>query len=242
MRVFFLSDIHIRAAGDAPSIRLEKFLQSKPASGDLLILGGDIFDLFIGNKKYFREKHRVVLSALQDTARRGVKVHYLEGNHDFHVGRVIGASGAVVHAEDFSVGEIFVSHGDMIDPEDKGYRFLRRATRHPVFRAFLWCLPGAWIDAIGGASSKKSRQYNHEDAAGEPGRARLRALYLNFAKEKVRAGFRHVLVGHSHLRDQITIQEGEKAGEYINLGFSSHSLPFAVLEPNQNQFIFREIR
>jgi UDP-2,3-diacylglucosamine hydrolase len=234
MKAYFLSDLHLRSGDDEPSRRFAAFLRSVPAPGDLLLLGGDIFDLFVGNKGVFRAKHAPVLDALRACAMNGTEVHYLEGNHDFHVKRAFAkVANFKVHADDFGLdwkgAKIFVSHGDMIDPDDKGYRLLRAVTRHFLFRVFLRVFPGRGIDAIGNASSKKSRQYNHTDAGGQPGRERLRALYANFARKKVGEGYAHVLVGHSHLRDQIELEAGEKRGEYVNLGFSAGELRYAEL-------------
>lgn len=244
MKAFFLSDLHLRDGGDEASQRFTKFLRTIPARGDLLLLGGDIFDLFVGNKKIFREKHAPVLAALRAAAENGVEIHYLEGNHDFHVQRAFGRlPNFKVHADDFGVEwggrKILISHGDMIDPDDSGYRLLRAVTRHFLFRAFVTLLPGRGIDAIGNASSKKSRQYNHEDAGGQAGRERLRALYANFAREKIGAGYAHVLVGHSHLSDQIELEIGEKRGEYVNLGFSNQELRYAELGPGAPAFLVK---
>jgi UDP-2,3-diacylglucosamine hydrolase len=241
MKAYFLSDLHLRRGEDPASLRFAAFLRSVPARGDLLLLGGDIFDLFVGNKAVFRAQHAPVLDALRAAAMKGVEVHYLEGNHDFHVKRAFGnLPNFVVHADDYGLEwqgtKIYVSHGDMIDPEDRGYRLLRAVTRHFAFRAFLRVFPGRGIAALGDASSKKSRQYNHTDAGGQPGRERLRALYANFAREKVAEGYSHVLVGHSHLRDQIELEAGEKRGEYINLGFSAEDLPYAELSAGAPSF------
>ncbi|RZA05472.1 MAG: UDP-2,3-diacylglucosamine diphosphatase, partial [Proteobacteria bacterium] len=183
MKAIFLSDLHLRQGEDEASLRFAKFLRREIAAGDLLLLGGDIFDLFIGDKKVFRAKHAAVLSALRDCAKAGCEIHYLEGNHDFHVKRAFAEfPNFKVHADDFALDwrghRIYLSHGDMIDPEDRGYRFLRAATRNYFFRVFLRLFPGRGIDAIGGASSKKSRRYNHTDAGGQAGRERLRALYV----------------------------------------------------------------
>lgn len=241
MRAFFLSDLHLRE-GNSPQCRaFTAFLREQPRPGDILLLGGDIFDLFVGNKAVFREKFRDVLSAIAALASAGVEVHYLEGNHDFHMAGAFGAAPVKVETDDFSVSagsrSIYVSHGDMIDPEDKGYRLLRAVTRHPVIRRLVACLPGAWIAAIGNRSSQESRKYNNTDRIDGESQRRLRSLYLGFARARVAAGAHHVLVGHSHLRDQISIGEGE----YVNLGFSRAGVLYAVLETGATRFEIKEL-
>jgi len=244
MKAYFLSDLHLQTGSDAASQRFAKFLTTVPQPGDLLLLGGDIFDLFVGNKSVFRAKHAGVLAALASVAKSDVEIHYLEGNHDFHVQRAFAKlRNFHVHAEDFfrewQGTKIYVSHGDQIDPEDRGYHLLRGVTRNFFFRLLLSLFPGAWLDALGAASSRKSRQYNHEDAGGQPGRERLRALYANFARTKVAEGFNHVLIGHSHLRDQIELEAGNERGEYVNLGFSREALLYAELSPGEPRFALK---
>jgi UDP-2,3-diacylglucosamine hydrolase len=239
MRAFFLSDLHL-TQGDSPVAQgLVAFLRDQPARGDVLILGGDVFDLFIGNKKFFREKFAAVLEAISSAAKGGVRVYYLEGNHDFHFSGVFGSASSVeIRADEFWVEagprRIFVSHGDLIDPDDKGYLFLRALLRNPLVRALVWILPGSWINGIGTLSSRESRKYT--DGARQGHQERIRRLYLDFARAKMKAGAQHVLLGHSHLPDQVQVNEVGARGEYVNLGFTGRELQYAVLHPGAEFF------
>jgi len=213
------------------------------ARGDVLILGGDIFDLLVGNKALFRRRFGAIIDALVAASSRGVRVHYLEGNHDFHfAGMFRGHSNIHVHVGDFDLltthgRRIYVSHGDLIDKEDTGYRLLRAATKNGPFRAFVAALPGRAVDWIGSQSSGASRKYTAGRVENE-GTERLRRIYLAFARGKVSEGFQHVLLGHSHLRDVINI-EGQ--GEYVNLGFSASSLLYAALPGGAERFETHEL-
>lgn len=246
MKVFFLSDLHLEDGESPAAKRFASFLLSEPARGDLVLLGGDIFDLLVGNKTVFRARYGAVLGAMTDAAARGVQIFYLEGNHDFHFGGLFsGQTNILVRTDDFSISlpqerRIWVTHGDLIDEDDTGYRLLRSFTKNGPFRAFVAAMPGAVVNWIGSRSSGASRKYTTGRAENE-GTDRLRRLYLDFARGKVREGYRHVLVGHSHLRDQIAIEENGAKGEYVNLGFSSDTLVFAVLEPGADFFTLREL-
>ncbi len=246
MNVYYCSDLHLAPGTNARSRRFVSFLQSIPQPGDLLLLGGDIFDLFVGNKKIFREQHAEVLAALSALAGRGVKVHYLEGNHDFHMRAVFAGSSLIeVHAEDFGLQandkHIHLAHGDLIDPEDRGYRFLRWFTRTWFFRLFVRWVPDWVADQIGKWSSRTSRKYNSESKVQGEKAERLRRLFLEHARGKVAAGADFVLIGHSHLRDQLPILDSGRRGEYLNLGFSE-SLVFAVLPAGGTKFEAKEYR
>lgn len=241
MSAYFLSDLHLPLGAGESSRRFADFLDQRLKAGDLLILGGDIFDLFVGDKKIFREGHSQALMALVRAGTRGAKIFYLEGNHDFHLaGALARVPGLEVCTEDFSLDalgrQIWVSHGDLIDPTDTGYRFLRWLTRTPPLRLLVWLLPGAWLSGLGRASAKQSRKYNSEARMSEEEQRRLRGLYQEFARGRVAAGYEHVLVGHSHLRDQVEIVAGNRKGEYVNLGYDHGALPYAVLETGAARF------
>lgn len=244
MSAFFLSDLHLPLGGGEGARRFAGFLDQRLKAGDVLILGGDIFDLFVGNKRVFREGHAVALDALSRAGTRGAKIFYLEGNHDFHVaGALANVPGLEVCTEDFSLDvlgrQVWVSHGDLIDPTDRGYRFLRWFTRTFPVRALVRLLPGAWLSGLGRASAKQSRKYNSEARMSDDEQRRLRDLYQEFARGRVAEGYEHVLVGHSHLLDQVEIRAGERRGEYVNLGYSHDSLRYAVLEAGNTRFDLR---
>ena len=141
MRVFFLSDLHLEDGDADASERLSLFLRQLPQQNDILILGGDIFDLFVGNKQVFRRRHAKSIESIREVSSRGVIFHYLEGNHDFHFSGVFAdCSNICVHRGDFELSangrRIWVSHGDLIDPEDTGYRLLRAVTKNAAFKLF----------------------------------------------------------------------------------------------------------
>ena len=245
MSVFFLSDLHLDGGNSAPSVRFSNFISEQLSPGDYLLLGGDIFDLLVGSKRVFHQRHALALSAIEGAARRGVRVHYLEGNHDFHFENLFrGIPNIEVWVGDMELQyqdrKIWVSHGDLIDEEDTGYRFLRFMLRNALFKGFVDGLPDSFVDFLGTRSSGASRKYTSARVENE-GTERLRRLYLDYAKARVREGYRHVLLGHSHLRDQVPISERGLEGEYLNLGFSSERLLVGVLHPNAARFQIREI-
>ncbi len=244
MKVFFLSDLHIENGSSEQARRFQRFLAEEPRENDIVVLGGDIFDLLVGNKSVFRARYGGPLAAIESAARRGVCVYYLEGNHDFHFAPMFhGAKNIEVRLNDFELHahgrRIWVSHGDLIDEDDTGYRFLRAVTKNAAFEGFVAAMPDMVVDFIGRQSSGASRKYTTGRVENE-GTERLRQLDLAFARGKVRAGFQHVLVGHSHLRDQIPIVENGHNGEYVNLGFHGERLAYAVLSEGAEAFSLRE--
>lgn len=245
MRVFFLSDIHLRDGEGPQAARLVSFLSSEPATGDVVLLGGDIFDLLVGDKRVFRARFAPVLAAIEAAGTRGVEVHYLEGNHDFHfAGMFEGKKNVRVHFDDYAFTahnrRVVVSHGDLIDKSDYGYRFLRWFTKNLFFELFVRLMPDFFVDFVGRTSSNKSRDYTTQKGS-DLQLERVRNMYVSFAREKIRTGTDHVLVGHSHLRDQVAVKDGPHIGEYVNLGYAADRLLYGVLEQGADKFSLRDV-
>ncbi|BDS11814.1 UDP-2,3-diacylglucosamine diphosphatase [Aureispira anguillae] len=77
--VLVLSDIHLGTYG-CHATELVNYLKSvKPK---ILVLNGDIIDIWQFKKSYFPKPHLAVISQIVKMASKGTKVYYLTGNHD----------------------------------------------------------------------------------------------------------------------------------------------------------------
>lgn len=242
MNVFYVSDLHLRSHKDPVAIHFMDFLKSMPQRGDILILGGDIFDLFVGNKRVFRKHFSKIVAAIRELDSRGCCVFYLEGNHDFHLKKIFHHQRNIqVREDDFEIrlgGTAFwISHGDQIDREDTGYLFLRSVTRSNLFRAVMGMIPDRFFDSLGRWSSRMSRRYTSGLKLKSGASDRIRDLYRDFAKKKIQAGYDFVLIGHSHLADHSNISAKNKNGQYLNLGFSDTHLLYAHFNDQTNSLV-----
>ena len=225
MRLIAVSDLHISGADDPLYPSLLKLIRSAN-HGDVLVLAGDVFDLFVGDKPLFMNRYREFFEELRGAGKRGTVLHYIEGNHDFLMSRALASIGGLtLHPEavEFELGgrRFFVSHGDLVDRSDYGYRALRVFWRSPFFRAFVRVAPGNWIDGIGKSSSRYSRVKSPRLPSELPleRRERLRRIYRSFAAEKIGEGHDFVVMGHCHDLDEMSFQQGGHTGQYINVGF-----------------------
>ena len=211
-----------------------------------MVLGGDIFDLFVGNKRIFKTKHEAVLKEIEECARRGVTVYYLEGNHDFHMEGVFEGKARInVKSDAFGIQlfgkKIWIAHGDRIDPQDHGYHFLRWITRTGLITWLVKVFPDSWLEALGEWMSQTSRGYNDSHRLSEDRKLKLNEMYLGYARERVAEGQQFVLVGHSHIRAQLPVVDGAKRGEYLNLGFSAEKLAVGLLTEGKEKFELQEV-
>ncbi|NUM88145.1 MAG: UDP-2,3-diacylglucosamine diphosphatase [Bdellovibrionales bacterium] len=233
MRLFFLSDLHLSTASCRKAQALVDFLQKTPQRGDTVVLGGDVFDLFVGARRVFLRKFSLILNAMKEAESRGVVLYYLEGNHDFHLSRVFRHHpNIVVKAREIELRlhgrRIYICHGDEIDREDRGYLLLRAATRSRLFVAATSALPDWVYAAVGSWSSRTSRKYTDRKRADGARSDRLRDLFRSYAAAKVEQGASLVLIGHSHVPDRVDFRfEGRAPGTYVNLGYSEDDLLLA---------------
>jgi len=246
VNLFYISDLHISGPDNKVGKTLCSFLSTIQAP-DILVLGGDIFDLFVGNKRIFKAKFSAVIAELEGCAGRGVTVYYLEGNHDFHMADVFAGKARInVRADSFPLElhgkKIWVAHGDRIDPKDAGYHFLRWITRTAFVRWLVNVFPDSWLEALGEWMSKTSRGYNNSEVISEERKRRLNEMYLAYAREQIENGYQFVLVGHSHIKAKLPVVVGNKRGEYLNLGFSKEALLVGVWGPGAETFEVQEIK
>lgn len=232
---YFLSDLHLRDMQDPKAQTLLRFFisQTDQASNTVVFLMGDIFDLWLGKNSYFIKKYRPLIEAIESFIKQGGEVHYFEGNHDLHLkyfwqdelGAIVHSDPEYFHLEDEVVR---IEHGDQMDPEDRGYLFLRWLLRTPVMRWVILNLPGAIIAKIGQMMSKTSRVYTN--SLRDPQRI-LSLIHTHAQKSFSLRAFQVIITGHVHLRDETPFAvSGQKMVSY-NLG--SWDDRFCVLKKDE---------
>jgi UDP-2,3-diacylglucosamine hydrolase len=101
MAVVFISDIHVLNREDPAYRSLLRLFETGLQPGDTLVLGGDIFDLWVGKHAFFRRDFPEFVPALRRVSDRGCALHWIEGNHDFHLGGAFAdVPGLKVHPDE----------------------------------------------------------------------------------------------------------------------------------------------
>jgi UDP-2,3-diacylglucosamine hydrolase len=229
MSILIVSDLHITSSKDEqdplyPS--LIRLVRDRCQPGDTLILAGDVFDVFVGNKPLYLKRYQEFFQEIHAADARGVCVHYIEGNHDFLMRTAFkGTPGVKIHDHELVIQDsgqkFFIAHGDTVDRKDYGYRALRLFFRSPAMKALAASLPGEVVDRIGQFGSQRSRSKKPAEPAHLPTHRmeRLRNLYRSYAAEKLKQGYDYVVLGHCHDLDEMSFQIGERRGQYINVGY-----------------------
>ncbi len=77
--VVVISDVHLGTYG-CHADELLSYLQS--VSPRILVLNGDIIDIWALSKSYFPESHHAVIRHILSMLETGTRIYYLTGNHD----------------------------------------------------------------------------------------------------------------------------------------------------------------
>lgn len=115
--VVVISDVHLGTYG-CHAKELYAYLRS--IDPGILILNGDIIDMWQFNKKYFPKAHMKVVKEIIRFASKGIPVHYITGNHDevlrkfsgFKLGNLEITNKLLLEIDG---KKVWVFHGDVFD-------------------------------------------------------------------------------------------------------------------------------
>ncbi|RAK68103.1 UDP-2,3-diacylglucosamine diphosphatase [Hymenobacter edaphi] len=126
--VVVVSDVHLGTYG-CHARELLRYLKSlKPR---VLVLNGDIVDIWQFSKSYWPAAHMQVVRHLAGLAAKGTRIHYLTGNHDELLRRFAGTRLGALSIEnklvlDLPHGRTWLFHGDVFDVTMRHSRWLAK--------------------------------------------------------------------------------------------------------------------
>lgn len=215
--ILVLSDLHLGTFG-CRAQELNDYLRSvKPR---LLILNGDIIDIWQFKKSYFPASHMKVLKRLLKLASK-VPVYYITGNHDEALRRYSPAQLGGLHLVDrleLTVdGERYwFFHGDVFDASMKHAKWLAKLGGRGydllirINHVVNWCLV-----RMGRPRMSLSRRVKQ--------RVKRAVAYVADFEETaasiaIHEGFQHVVCGHIHQPQMRTIRQARGSVRYMNSG------------------------
>jgi UDP-2,3-diacylglucosamine pyrophosphatase LpxH len=115
--IVVISDLHLGTYGCHAKELLDYLKAIKP---DVLVLNGDIFDIWQFNKRYFPNEHLQVINRVIKMASLGTKVYYITGNHDEKLREFSNLKLANIHILDqleliINGKKYWFFHGDVFD-------------------------------------------------------------------------------------------------------------------------------
>ena len=128
IRVAVISDVHLGTYG-CPAKAVNRYLKS--INPEILILNGDIIDIWQFSKRYWPDSHMKVIQRIFKMMTNGTKVYYLTGNHDemlrkftdFRIGKLELLDKLVL---DLDGKKAWIFHGDVFDISMKHSKWLAK--------------------------------------------------------------------------------------------------------------------
>ncbi len=172
--VYLASDIHLGPSIPRTNQAFYDFLAQAAQKADHLILVGDIFNYWIGDDIAIQYPEPWLVEAiahLQAFAKQK-PLYFMHGNRDFLMGhdfaRLVGATllpEQILLEVDQQL--IYLSHGDELCTDDKGFMLFRYWTRQRWLQRLFFKLPIKWRIGIANKARKQSKtkqassSYNH---------------------------------------------------------------------------------
>jgi UDP-2,3-diacylglucosamine hydrolase len=227
--VYFFSDSHIGASAaevEAPRLRrLHAFLNSLPGRADALYIVGDLFDFWFEYRTAIPRRFFETLSVLRGLRESGLPITYLNGNHDFWLGRFMKESlGIATEHGALSLErqgrKLWLHHGDGLTGGDLGYRLMKKVIRHPASIALYGLLhPDLGFPLARWVSNRSRGSRDSRPLEGE-------RLWREIAAPRFAAGYDAVMIGHFHH----AFERRENGREFFVLGDWIRNFTYVVLE------------
>lgn len=197
MSVAVIADAHIDGPGGEPGPLIEQLHVLGDGSCRRLILLGDLFQTWIGQRRYETAAIRQVVAALAELRRQGVRIDYVEGNRDFFIGQgpyadLFDSVGDEIAVE-IGGRRMLLVHGDGLNRKDRLYRSWRWFSHCPPVRFAMFHLP-RWLAqrlVVGFERGLARTNFKHKtEIPEEP--------ILGFASRRFAEGHDLLFLGHYH--------------------------------------------
>jgi len=218
MNIYIASDFHLKFVENEEDLarkeRVINFLESIKGKSDVLVLNGDIFDLWFTWHKVIIKGYFPFLKKLADLKESGTRIVFIAGNHDFWFRDFLTEYiGAEVYPDNFSEQldekKIFITHGDLHTTNDIRYKIFRSVIRNKIVMTIFELLHPDLSLSLGRKMSRSSR---NRPMSTELMQLKENGL-TNFAKKKLK-DYDIVAMGHSHSPKKLEMN----GGVYLNSG------------------------
>jgi len=206
--VALIADAHLGGAG-GPADEMVEQLRALPGQGcERLILMGDIFHVWIGDRRFETEVIRRVFGALLALRQQGMRIDYIEGNRDFFLARSPYAEAFTSIGSEVSLecpsGRYLVIHGDGLNDRDRQYLFWRWLSKSSLARALMLNLPSRIARWAVQRAETGLAKTNFRHRVGVP-----HAAITSYAERRLAAGHDALLLGHFHRPESWRVAGGE---------------------------------
>ena len=240
MKAVFVSDAHLKFIENwEDKIRRTKFLSflaTLKGNTDLLVLNGDIFDLWVAWKHVIIKEYFPVLNILSDLKSSGTRLVMTAGNHDFWFSGFLREEiGIEIYPNSFietiNGKKFFVNHGDRFTKNDLRYQIFRSIIRNQIVKGIFSLIHPDLALEFGIMMSRSSRKRKIPLKRRE---LMVRSLKDAARKLLISGEYDYIIFSHSHVPVMVDFEEGV----YANCGdWVTHS---SYLEYIEGKLILKE--
>lgn len=213
-----ISDVHLGTYG-CHAKELLKYLKSiKPK---MIVLNGDIIDIWQFSKRYWPETHMKVLRKLMKFVVEGVPVYYLTGNHDELLRKFADMNIGAFHLQNKLVVDLdgkkaWFFHGDIFDVTMQHSKWLAKLGAVGYDTLILINSFVNWFLVLLGKekmSFSKRIKAKFKDAVKF-----INGFEQTAAELAAENGYEYVVCGHIHQPEMRTVATDNGAVTYLNSG------------------------
>src|ERR1035438_1092297 len=216
--VVVISDVHLGAFG-CHAKELLTYLRS--IHPKMLILNGDIIDIWQFRKRYFPKSHLMVIRYITGLIAKNTKVVYITGNHDelmrkfvkFNIGSFKLVNKLLI---DIGGEKTWIFHGDVFDITMRYSKWLAKLGSIGYDMLILLnSFSNFILTTMGREKISFSKRIKHS--------VKTAVSYINQFEETaagiaISKGYQNVICGHIHQPEIRTISNGQGEVVYMNSG------------------------
>lgn len=214
-----ISDTHLGTYG-CKAEAIVSYLNS--ITTPILILNGDIIDIWQFSKSYFPKSHLKVIRQVIKMMEKGTHVYYLTGNHDEHLRRLIGLKLGNLSIENKLILELdgkksWIFHGDVFDVFMHHSKWLAKlgATGYGIL-TLINRFTNALLPLLKLKKVSLSRDIKKSIKKGKNNiTSTFERTVSNLAIQK---GYDYAICGHIHWPEKKTISNEQGQVCYLNSG------------------------
>ncbi len=216
--IVVISDVHLGTYG-CHAKELLKYLKSiKPKE---VVLNGDIIDIWQFKKRYWPKAHMKVIKLIIEWMGKGIKVHYVTGNHDEMLRKFVGfklGSFSIVNKVVLNIDDkkAWVFHGDVFDVTMQHSKWIAKLGAHGYdFLILLNTLVNFISKKMGKGPVSMSKKIKNG--------VKSAVKFINNFEETAAAiaienKYDYVICGHIHQPEIRAIETPKGAVQYLNSG------------------------
>ena len=219
IQVSVISDLHLGTFG-CHANDIVRYL--KEINPKILVLNGDIIDIWQFRKKYFPPAHMQVIREILKMMEAGTLVYYITGNHDEALRKYSGTRVGNLLLDDKLVLELdgkktWIFHGDVFDSTTKGSAKIIAKLGGHGYDFLIWL--NHWTNKVLSFFGKEKMSFSKKIKNSVKKAVSWIADFEQTAAElAIEKGFDYVVCGHIHQPQMRTFANTKGSVIYLNSG------------------------